>query len=133
MPVKAGDYLGTRVLIGPHHLPEVFGIELARQRRRVDQVAEQHGELAPFRLWRRGGGWQRGRQGRGGCKEDRRRRVTRPDQDGPILIGREPLALDKFVSEVVQRGGVQVKLPLERAIRQAAPLAQERNHLIQNR
>jgi hypothetical protein len=54
MSVKAGDHLGAGVLIGPHHLPEVFGIELARQGRRVDQVTEQHGELASlgFREWR---------------------------------------------------------------------------------
>ena len=36
-------------MVGADHLPEVFGIELPRQGRRVHQVIEQHGELTAFR------------------------------------------------------------------------------------
>ena len=54
MPLKAGDHLGAGLLIGPHHLAEVFRVELAGERGRVHQVTEQHGELAPFRVWGRG-------------------------------------------------------------------------------
>ena len=56
-----------------------------------------------------------------------------PDEHVPVLIGGEPLALDQFGCQVFQCVGVELKLPLERAIRQAAPLAQERGHLIQDR
>jgi hypothetical protein len=55
MPLKAGDDLGASLLIGAHHLPEVFGIKLAGQHRRVDEVTEQHGELAAFGVRNIGG------------------------------------------------------------------------------
>ena len=50
MPLKAGDHLGAGLLIGPHHLAQVFRVELAGERGRVHQVTEQHGELAAFGL-----------------------------------------------------------------------------------
>ena len=50
MPLKALDDLGTGGLIGAHHLPQIFGIELAGERGRIHQVTEQHGELAAFGL-----------------------------------------------------------------------------------
>ena len=50
MPLEAGDHLGARVLIGPHHLAQVFGVELAGEDGRVHQVTKQHGELAAFGL-----------------------------------------------------------------------------------
>ena len=57
MPLKAGDHLGTGVLIGPHHLAQVFRVELAGERGRVHQVTEQHGELAAFGFWSVWRGW----------------------------------------------------------------------------
>ena len=48
VPVKAGDHLGAGVLIGPHHLTQLFRVELAGEHGRVHQVTEQHGELAAF-------------------------------------------------------------------------------------
>ena len=53
MSLKALDDLSTGSLVGTHHLPQVFGIELAGERGRIHQVTEQHGELAAFGL--RGG------------------------------------------------------------------------------
>ena len=50
MAVKALDHLRARVLVGTHHLPQVFGVETAGEGRGVHQVAEQHGELAAFCL-----------------------------------------------------------------------------------
>ena len=50
MALIAGDHCGADVLIGPHHFAPVFGVELAGEHRRVDQVAEQHSELAAFGL-----------------------------------------------------------------------------------
>src|SRR5262249_36378501 len=62
MSLKARDYLGTGLLIGPHHLTQVFRVKLAGEWGRVHQVAEQHGELAAFgvgRTWdlSSSGGW----------------------------------------------------------------------------
>ena len=48
MPLKAGDHLGAGGLIGPHHLAQLFRVELAGEHGRVYQVTKQHGELAPF-------------------------------------------------------------------------------------
>jgi hypothetical protein len=50
MPLKARNHLGTGVLIGPHHLAQLFRVELAGEHGRVHQVTEQHGELAAFRF-----------------------------------------------------------------------------------
>ena len=50
MPLKALDDLGTGGLLGTHHLPQIFGIELAGERGRIHQVTEQHGELPAFGL-----------------------------------------------------------------------------------
>src|SRR5215831_9734549 len=47
--VKALDHLGTRGLIRQDHVAQLFRIQLAGQRRRVDQIAEQHRELAALR------------------------------------------------------------------------------------
>jgi hypothetical protein len=56
-----------------------------------------------------------------------------PDQDTLILIQRQALAIYEFFPEVLRGRIIQLKLPLERAIGQAAPLAQEGDHLIQDR
>jgi hypothetical protein len=44
--VKALDHLGTRGLICQNHVAQLFRIQLAGQHRGVDQIAEQHRELA---------------------------------------------------------------------------------------
>jgi hypothetical protein len=56
MPLKAGDHLGAGLLIGPHHVTQLFRVELTGQHRRIHQVTKQHGELATFgvRRWRCG-------------------------------------------------------------------------------
>ena len=43
---------------------------------------------------------------------------------------REPLALDEFDLEILQRLVIELELPLEGAIGHTAPLAQQRDHLI---
>jgi len=48
--IKLVDHLGTELMIGAHHLAVLFGIQPCGERRRADQVAEQHGEMAAFRL-----------------------------------------------------------------------------------
>ena len=49
---RSADDLRGGGLIGAYHLAEIFGVETAREVGRADQVAEQHGELPPFRVWR---------------------------------------------------------------------------------
>ena len=44
------DDLGRGLLVGAHHGAQVFGVELARELRGADQIAEQHRELPPFRF-----------------------------------------------------------------------------------
>jgi hypothetical protein len=43
------------------------------------------------------------------------------------------MGIQEFLGEIVQRVVIQLKLPLEGPIRHAAPLAQERDHLIHDR
>jgi hypothetical protein len=53
VPVIALDNFSTHPLIRPYHVPPVFRVELRGELRRVHQVAEHHGELAPFGVRRR--------------------------------------------------------------------------------
>jgi hypothetical protein len=55
---------------------------------------------------------------------------SRPDQDAPGFVDSQTLALDELVFERVQVRVIELKLELERAIGQAAPLAQQSNRLI---
>ena len=114
---------------------------------RALEVGEQHGDLLALAFQSAAGG--QNLLGKiGGCvgegRPDRcfnwrgghgvsRTRVTHPDQDCPVLIGREPLALDKLVFERGQVRVIELKLQLEGPIRQAAPLAQEGDRLIHHR
>jgi hypothetical protein len=52
MPLKAGDHLGTDVLIGPHHLTQILRVELTGEHSRLHQVTKQHGELTAFSVGR---------------------------------------------------------------------------------
>src|SRR5439155_19290593 len=69
MPLKAGGHLGTGVLIDPHHLAQVFWVELTREGRRVHEVTEQHGELLAFAFEGTPGGEDLLREIRGGVRE----------------------------------------------------------------
>ena len=46
--VEAGDRIGDAAMIGADDLAQVFGVQARRERRRADQIAEQHAELAAF-------------------------------------------------------------------------------------
>ena len=54
MALVALDDGRRRLLVSAHHRAEVFRVELPGEARGVDQVTEQHGELAAFGLRRRG-------------------------------------------------------------------------------
>jgi hypothetical protein len=56
------DGLGCSALVTRNDVAPLLGIELLRQRRRADQVAEEHGQLAALASRQRGfglGGWRR--------------------------------------------------------------------------
>ena len=56
--VKLAHHLGTGLLIGTYHLPEVCWVQVPSQGRRVHQAAGQHREVAAFDLrWQ--GVWKR--------------------------------------------------------------------------
>jgi hypothetical protein len=57
MPLKAGDHLSARLLIRPHHLAPLLRVELAGQHRGVDEIAEQHRELAALGIGRTRFSW----------------------------------------------------------------------------
>jgi hypothetical protein len=46
--VEVGDRIGDAAMIHADDLAQVLGIKARRQRRRADQIAEQHGELPAF-------------------------------------------------------------------------------------
>ncbi len=48
VPLITPNDFGGCLLIGAHHLAQIFGIEFTREIGRAHQVAEHHGELAPF-------------------------------------------------------------------------------------
>ena len=57
MPLKTGDHLGAGLLIGPHHLTQLFWVEPAGKHRRIHQVTKEHGELATFGVRELRFGW----------------------------------------------------------------------------
>ena len=59
-----------------------------------------------------------GRRGGGGTGAS----AAHPDQHFTVLIGGEPLALDQFNLQILQRFIIEPKLPLERAIGHPPPL-----------
>src|SRR5215468_1823769 len=59
--------------------------------------------------------------------------ITRPDEDAALFIHRHTLTVDELVFERLKMLLIQLELELEGAIRQAATLAQQRDHLIHHR
>ena len=117
MPLKAGDHLGAGVLIGPHHLAQLFRVELARQARRVHQITEQHGELPAFGLRRRRCGWEgRSRRARGHPGWRAETALSRPHQHRAVLVHRELFDLNQLHLEVGQILVIEGELALEGAI-----------------
>jgi hypothetical protein len=119
---------------GIEESPGLFRITIGQQFHRALEVGKQHRDLLALAFQgaagsqdllgeiRRGVG-QGCRGGRYGCGSSRCSSLSDPDQHFPVLIGSEPLALDQFDAQVLQCGGVELKLPLERAIGHPPPLA----------
>src|SRR4030095_16359910 len=55
-----------------------------------------------------------------------------PDQHRALLIDREALPLDDFMFQIVEVGIIEIELPLESAISQAATALQHGNSLLEN-
>jgi hypothetical protein len=147
MPLIAGGHFGAGGLIGLHHLAPVFRVKLTGEHGGVHQIAEQHCELTAFGV---GGG----RCGPWGCS--RRRQVCWPGEvlvpryggrsercgrisvTGPhdtlvVLAERVWVGIAQFGEEIGQGLRIKLKLPLQGAIGHAAPLAQQRQRLIDDR
>src|SRR6516162_4180199 len=126
MPGKALDDVDAGGLVRLDHLAQLLGVELPCQAGGVDHVAEQHSELAAFRL-RHGGGSQ-GRwclmQGRlwRGRRSERRPRLPQPDENAALLVPRHVLSVDEFNLKVLNGLVIELELPLERTIRYTPPL-----------
>jgi hypothetical protein len=45
---EALDHRRTGFLVSPHRLPQVLRVELDSESRRVHEITEHHGKLAPF-------------------------------------------------------------------------------------
>ena len=145
-----------RLLVGTHHGAVVFGIEVLGQLRRVDQVAEQHRDLAAFGLRGvahrvgeagRSVGWRRSRCGLGceclgrrwkrygslyrrGLDHSRRRRrqsLTGPDEHLPALVNGHALGDDEFLLQPLDERIVEAKFLLERPVAHP-PLALQQGH-----
>ena len=54
--VEILDGLGTDTLVGPHHLTEIFWVQLLGEGRGILQVAEHNSELTAFRFGGPNGG-----------------------------------------------------------------------------
>jgi len=57
---------------------------------------------------------------------------ARPDQDVASLIDRHALALNEFILQIVERGIVELELPLQGAVGQATPALEHRDRLVEN-
>ena len=130
---------------GIEELPGLFRIAVRQQFHRALEVGKQHGDLLPFafegtargedflREVRRSVGEACRREG--GPRGRRRARATPPVQTN--TVPRSSMARHwpsmSSIFQILQRSIVQLELPLEGPIGQAAPLAQQCDHLIQDR
>ena len=137
MAVKALHHRRTGLLIRTHQLTPVFRVKLPGEPGGVHQVAEQHGQLAPFGIgrWRSywgfgldgifslGGRRWSGQPRRGDWLKDRWR-FAWPHQTLACLINHLRVSVEHGLFEVCEVVVIEGKLPLEGAIRYP-PLALE--------
>jgi hypothetical protein len=114
--LTASDHLGAGLLIGPHHLAPLFRVELARERGRVHEVAEQDRELATVGLRRTRGGWwgfdggrwiDLGRRhlhrlGRWRTRRWGATNVTDPDRHVTVFVHSHALGFDELLPQIVE-------------------------------
>ena len=103
-PAGAVDDRGARAVIGADHRAQILGVEPRRQRRRADQIAEHHGQLAAFGL-RLGPGCRRDRDIAGVALRGRRRHRV---QQLLAVPQREAKFLELLVGKVRQSIAIDV-------------------------
>jgi len=112
MPLKTGDDLGAGLLIRPHHLAPLLGVELTSKHGRVYQFTEQDRELTAFGLWSAGFGRRAIRHAREGGPADwfcARVRVSDPDEYPLFLIARHAFGVDELFSQRGERFVVELE------------------------
>src|SRR5262245_18899186 len=142
MSLKALNDLRTGGLIGAHHLPQVFRVQLIGQTSRIHQVTKHHRELPAFGVGRRWDGGcdldlsTRGVLGRRLGSAGRRRwcqvAPTRPDEDAALFIHRQFFGVDQAVFEVFQGLVIELQPALEDPIGHMLLLLEECNDLGQD-
>src|SRR5262249_40451064 len=122
MPLKAGDHLGTGVLIGPYHLAQILRVESGGEDCGVYQVTKQHGELAALSLWSMGCRWcSAGKP----CLVGLWSNAPNPDQNLPVLIDRQVLGVHQVFLECFQSVVSELQSYFEDAIGEAFLLLKE--------
>ena len=128
-------------------LARLLGVAVGQQGHGAFEVGKQHGDVLALAFEGGAGGedflrqigrgvGQRGTLLGGGGRCGGRGRgasITRPDEDVALLIHREALGVDEFGFEILEVGVIEAKLPLQSPIRHALTLAEEDNHLIEDR
>jgi hypothetical protein len=120
----------------------LFRIETRNQLGGAFEIGKEHGHLLPLafqgtarcknllnEIGRGVGERGRGLHGFGGGG---RRGIARPDEHGAVLLNGPLVELKHFHLQIVQGGVIEVKLALERPVRDTAPLAQQHEDLIQH-
>ena len=140
---------------GVHHplqhrieeLTRLLRVTVGQEFHRALQIGEEHRDLFALTFERIAGGEDLLRQIGGGVGEGHlarglhgsrggdgsRARVARPDEAAPRIVADLGMGIEEFLGEIVQGVVIQLKLPLEGPIGHAAPLAQQRDHLIHDR
>ena len=133
-----------------HRVEELLrflGVAIGEQLHRAFEVGKEHGDLFAFAFERTAGGqdllgevwWRVGQRRaflvwRGWGDGDRGRgEVAGPHQPPARFIGDLLMSKEERVFQVFQRRLIELELPLEGPIGQAAPLAQQDDHLIHDR
>src|SRR5712691_4277652 len=144
MALEALDDRSAGLLVGPHDLTQVFGIEATGEGGGVYQVTKQHRELTAF--------GRRCRQmqchGNRACRSRlvlleswwlrqrwrwRHAIVTCPDEQLAVVVDGELLDPYEFDGQILKEHIIELKLALERPIGDPSALAEQLHHLVEYR
>src|SRR6516225_11485363 len=138
-------YRSLWVIFMSDRVAKIHQETITREFGRIDEVTEQHGELAAFGVRRVESSRWRGSVGQLHCGGGRRLhglgscggwfwccgRVAAPDQHLPRLVYGQALGLEELIFQRLQGLIVQLELHLERAVRHPAATAEKVHHLVQ--
>jgi hypothetical protein len=89
--LEALDDPGAIRLVGANHITQIFRVEPAGERRRVGQIAEQHGQVPALGIG--------GTALAGGGRARRGRCVGAPDEEATVLVPGDALRVDELVGQ----------------------------------